>query len=263
MSECPACGAECRAGRDLIAFCGRCGHRWLNRTETEHAAVEATVFGQNYSGYRPDEAYVKAVSRFIHDELLSRLPPPARILDVGCGAGDFMAAAQSAGYQVEGIDISRTSAEICQSRGLRCVADDLLTHRFAHQFDIVVMWDVVAHLRAPGAFLSRARELLAKGGFVVVKTPVLGDLSVRLANRFPRAAGALLGAPSHNQYFDRESLSALLSRTGFDPEWIRAGNARSRGKGGSLKRRLARSLRSAVSRLSGDGSVYLTARPKS
>lgn len=261
MSDCPACGERCRTGSSFIAFCDGCGHRWLNRTAGEHVAVAAATFGQDYSGYRPDSRYIDTVCRFIRDEIMQRRPAPTRVLDVGCGGGDFMAVAQRLGYQVEGIDISDASTEICSSRSLKSVTGDLLTHEFGHDFGVIMMWDVLAHLRDPASFVVRARELLGKGGVLFIKTPAFGDLSVRLANRWPRTAGALLSAPSHNQYFDRESLTALLSRTGFKSEWISRGNARSPAGGGSLKRRVARRLRNAVSRLSGDESLYVAARP--
>jgi 2-polyprenyl-3-methyl-5-hydroxy-6-metoxy-1,4-benzoquinol methylase len=221
--------------------------------------VEAATFTRGYSGYRADPTYVRSVTDVIRDVLIPRIPPPARVLDIGCGAGDFLSAAASFGYEVEGIDVSQTSAEICRSRGIECVAGNFLEHEFDDRFDLIVMWDVAAHLRDPGAFLARARTLLTKRGIVFLKTPIFGDLSVRLSNRWPRAAGTLLGAPSHNQYFNRKSLAMLCSIAGFDPEWIKAGQARSAPEGGSLKRRLARQVRRTVSRFSGDVSVYVAA----
>jgi SAM-dependent methyltransferase len=260
MTNCPACDAESRRQGGFILFCERCGHRWLNRSDEDHASAEAATFTHDYSGYRPDPTYVAAVTRILRDEIVPRVPPPGRFLDVGCGAGDLLGAAQDLGFDVEGIDISQASAEICRSRGLACDAGDFLTHPFENKFDLITMWDVAAHLRDPGAFFSRSRTLLTKRGILFVKTPAFGDLSVRLSNRWPRVAGTLLRAPSHNQYFDRESLTALFSRTGFDPEWITAGPARSVDTGGSLKRRLARRARSALSQVSGDENVYVAAR---
>jgi 2-polyprenyl-3-methyl-5-hydroxy-6-metoxy-1,4-benzoquinol methylase len=258
--SCPACGTLSRVGSGFIARCTACGHRWLNRTERDHAAVEAGTFTGDYAGYRADPTYVSVVTAIIRDELVERVPPPARLLDVGCGAGDFMAAAQTFGYSVEGIDISEASARICTSRGLDCVAGDLLSHEFADDFDIVVMWDVIAHLRSPAEFVSRVRELLSKDGILLIKTPVMGDLSVEIARAMPRMAGALLGAPSHTQYFDRESLTALFRRNALEPEWINGSGARSRGSGGSLKRRLARRFREVIGRISGDSNSYVVAR---
>lgn len=260
--DCPACGAPHASSGSYIVFCESCGHRWLGRTRQDHGAIATATYTQEYAGYRPDQHYVRAATRLIQAELLTRVAPPAHLLDVGCGAGDFMTVAQTLGYDAEGIDISEASEKICRSKGLRACAADFLTHDFQREFDLIVMWDVVAHLHDPAAFFSRARSLLTARGVLIVKTPAFGDLSVRLSNRWPRVAGTLLGAPSHSQYFDRESLSTLFSRTGFDSEWIVPPRVRSRGEGGSFRRRVARRLRSGMGRLSGDASVLVAASPR-
>jgi hypothetical protein len=125
------------------------------------------------------------------------------------------------------------------------------------------MWDVVEHLREPASFFDRARSLLAEGGYVFAKIPGFGDLSVGLSNRWPRVAGTLLGAPSHIQFFDRDSLARLLSRTGFEAEWLDGGRARSPAEGGSIKRRLARRARTVIQQVSGDANLYVAASPVS
>jgi SAM-dependent methyltransferase len=259
--DCPACGAPCPSSNRYIIFCESCGHRWLNQSQEDHRAVEASTFTHDYRGYRPDPKYMAATERIARAELVPRAPPPALSLDVGCGAGDFMIVSQSLGYEAEGIDISEASAEICRARGLNVRVADFLTVDFGKKFDLITMWDVVAHLRDPAAFFRRAHSLLTDSGVLFVKTPGFGDLSVMLSDRWPRAAGTLLGAPSHTQYFDRQSLTALLARAGFEPEWIDAGRARSRATGGTLKRRLARQLRGAISRFSGDSNLYVVGRP--
>lgn len=260
MSGCPACGGPHPGDSKLIRFCRRCGHRWLKRSASAHAAVEASTFGPGYSGYRRDPAYMAAVEGFLRQEIVKRAPPPARLLDVGCGAGDLMSVAQSFGYEVDGIDISAASAQIRRSRNLSSTCGDLVTHDFPQDFDVIVMWDLLAHLRDPASFIARARKLLAPGGLLFIKTPAFGDFSVQLANRWPRAAGVLLGAPSHNQYFSRQSLRAMLASQKFACEWIDRGSARSPAAGGSLKRRAARRLRDLIGRISGDENLYLVAR---
>jgi 2-polyprenyl-3-methyl-5-hydroxy-6-metoxy-1,4-benzoquinol methylase len=233
----------------------------LNRSREDHRTAQCSIFTHDYSGYRPDSKYVEAMTGLATRELLTRVSPPARVLDIGCGAGDFLAIAETLGYSAEGIDISQASADICRARGLNAQAGDFLSHPYDSQVDVITMWDVIAHLEDPAAFLDRARSLLTIRGKLFIKTPGFGHLTVEIANRWPRTAGTLVGAPSHCQYFNRSSLSALLTRTGFAPQWIGAGSARSSRAAGSLKRRLARRFRSAISHLSGDSNLYLVAHP--
>ena len=260
-TNCPACGEACRSGEQYISVCSNCGHRWLATSEADRAAVETALYTHGYAGYRPDPKFVATATAVTAEELTRRVPPPARILDVGCGAGDFMQVAKTAGYTVEGIDISEASAEICRSRGLNARAGNFLTEKFEGKFDLITMWDVVEHLRDPESFFERARSLLTARGYLFTKIPGFGDLTVGLARRWPRVAGTLLGAPSHVQYFDRRSLDRLFSRTGFRAEWITRGAARSPMTGGSMKRKLARKVRKVIRRVSGDANLYVVARP--
>lgn len=259
--NCPACGAPFGSKADYIAFCKACGHRWLITSEQEREAVETGMYTHDYAGYRPDPKFVATATAVTTSELAARVPPPARLLDVGCGAGEFMLVAKKLGYSVEGIDISEASAQICRDHGLDARAGNFLTEQFSGKYDLITMWDVVEHLRDPGSFFERARSLLSDRGYVFAKIPGFGDLSVGLSSRWPRVAGTLLGAPSHVQYFDRESLSDLLARTGLRPEWIDGGGARSPMTGGSLKRQMARRVRSVIRRVSGDSNLYVAARP--
>lgn len=258
---CPTCLKHAPKTAAFVIFCAHCGHRWLNRSDVDHRAVERSTFTHDYSGYRADATYAEAVARILRAELVPRVAPPGRLLDVGCGAGDLMLAAEQLGYSGEGLDISQASADICVERGLNARAGDFLTADFPNRFDLITMWDVIAHLREPAAFLERARVMLSERGMLFIKTPAFGDLSVHLANSFPKLAGTLLGAPSHCQYFDKSSLASLLAKSGFEPSWLRGASARSALHGGSLKRRLGRRGRRLVSAMSGDGNLYVVARP--
>ncbi|MFL6733841.1 MAG: class I SAM-dependent methyltransferase [Sphingomicrobium sp.] len=105
----------------------------------------------------------------------------------------------SLGYNIEGIDVSPASAEICTAEGLKARAGDFLTEQFDGKFDLITMWDVVEHLRDPAMFLARARELLSDTGYLFARIPGFGEISVHLSSMIPRAAGTLLGAPEHVQ----------------------------------------------------------------
>lgn len=173
-----------------------------------------------------------------------------------------MSAAQTIGYDTEGIEISETSAGLCRARGLNVRVGNFLTEPFAEPFDLITMWDVLPHLRDPAAFLGRACSLVSDRGWIFAKVPTFGDLSVGLSKRWPKLAGSLIGAPSHVQYFDRESLLLLLLRSGLRWDLIAGGSARTAPKGGSLKRRLARAMRRVIGQVSGDSNLYVLARPK-
>lgn len=260
--SCPACMAPATNSTDeRILRCRSCGHRWMWTSEDEQRQIEQAVYTHDYAGYRADPVFEQAIRSLLDTEIVPRLKPEARMLDVGCGSGDFLAAAKERGLWPVGIDVSEDGAQICRDKGFDAVAGNFLTEDLGKEFDAVTMWDVIEHLRDPGEFFERTGAILRPGGLFIGKVPAFGDVSVELSKRVPRLAGMLLGAPDHVQYFSQRSLGALLQRTGFKFEWLqpRANRLRGKRRGGSLKRRVGRAVASAVKGASGDRNLYFVA----
>ncbi|MEO7366142.1 MAG: class I SAM-dependent methyltransferase [Sphingomicrobium sp.] len=232
---------------------------WTSASEQKQ--IEDAVYTPDYAGYRNDPVFEQAIRSLLDSAIVPRLSHGARILDVGCGSGDFLAAAKERGFKPTGIDISEAGARLCRQRGFEACSGDFLTAAFGTEFDAVTMWDVIEHLRDPGAFFERSHSILQGDGLFIGKVPAFGRISVELSKRVPRFAGMLLGAPDHVQYFTQKSLGALLQRTGFKVEWLHppVNRLRGRRRGGSFKRRLGRSFASAIKGISRDGNLYFVA----
>lgn len=251
-----------RGGRlvSRVHRCPGCTHRFLHTTAEQQDAIN-TGYDDDYSGFREDPVFAERVREAVDREMVPRVPPPARVLDVGCGNGEFLAAAASRGYRVEGIDVSEASAARCRSRGLDARAGDFLEFPFEGDFEIVTMWDVLEHLREPHRFLCRAREVLSSGGCLITKTPGFGGgsfIPIALRNRL---ATGILGAPAHVQYFTPRSMEALLQRCGFSRlEWMTSRDFRSAPPATRWKQTLGRTFYGAIKHLARNRNLYLAAR---
>jgi 2-polyprenyl-3-methyl-5-hydroxy-6-metoxy-1,4-benzoquinol methylase len=261
--RCPVCGAA--DAERVVTLAGgplrrcRCGHAFLEITAPDELE---TIYNDHYAGFRDDPVFRRAATRVLTDDVRPLVAPPARLLDVGCGNGEFLRVARDAGYRVCGIDISAASADLVRRHGIDVRVGDLRApgvFRDDERFDLITFWDVVEHLPDPRSFLARARELLAPGGHVLVKTPGTSPASVRMVARVPRLAGALLQAPSHVQFFQRDGLDRLLRDAGFGaPRWLAARPMRSPA-GGGLKRRLKHGIVRGLQRFNGDHNFLVVA----
>ena len=99
----------------------------------------------------------------LHIIALSRLAPPAKILDMGAGAGETVGLLRDMGYDAQGIDI-RPGSDMVEGDFLRCPYPDAGTDGIISQCAFFVGGDV------SGAF-SEAYRLL-KGGGVLMLTDV-------------------------------------------------------------------------------------------
>lgn len=141
-----------------------------------------------------------------------------RILDFGAGIGTVTGGLHRAGADVVAIETApQGRARIVADVGIPSFPDlaALISSGTADRpFDLVVMVEVIEHLRDPRAVLAEIRELLVEGGWILITTPNLGSLQFRLKG--PRWSN--VASPVHIVYFDARSLTATLRAAGFGDE---------------------------------------------
>ena len=97
---------------------------------------------------------------------------PGRLLDAGCGRGEYLSAFAALGHSVAGVDVSPKAPEFAPGLDVRVMDLEASTLPFPPgSFDYVFSKSVVEHLRAPDHFLSELRASLRPGGLAVVMTP--------------------------------------------------------------------------------------------
>mgnify|MGYP003338879025 CR=1 FL=1 len=105
------------------------------------------------------------------------LPKNARILDVGCGAGDLLLQLSHLGFtNLTGIDpfLEKDVAYPC---GLRVFKQFIA--QASGEFDLVMFNHSLEHVPEPKADLASASRLLARNGLLVVGIPVAGSYAWR------------------------------------------------------------------------------------
>lgn len=209
-------------------------------------------------GFRKDEFFNRVVRQELKDRIGKIASPPSRLLDVGCGNGEFLTAASEHGYTCLGIDVSNDAVEIVKKAGLDAVTCNFLTHSFETKFRVITMWDVMEHLQKPQEFVERARELLEPDGVLILKIPSFGWLNFTILRGFPSKGSVLLGAPGHVQYFTRGSLARLLGRAGFvEAGWFANKKFRSKPPTKSWQRQISRTVQKFTAWVARNSNLYV------
>jgi SAM-dependent methyltransferase len=136
-----------------------------------------------------------------------RLSGVGPLLDVGCGAGQFLAFARSRGFDaLDGLELAADVARVARERtGARVQELDLDAAALEPgTFAAVTMWDVFEHLGDPRAALRRARALLRPGGVVAIGTPSREGITLRLRGR----RAHVISPPEHLFLATRRGLRA-------------------------------------------------------
>lgn len=170
----------------------------------------------------PDSYNMDIIRGHYHQFLIlaaRHFAPGRRLLDIGCGAGFFLKAAQEMGWEVEGVELSEAAANFAQKvLGLRVRQGKFENGGFPDEsFDVVTLQDTLEHLSFPRQTLTEVRRVLKRGGLLMLNTPDLDSLS----RRFLGPAWAVLSPAEHLTYYTEKTLSGTLSRAGFEVLGIR------------------------------------------
>jgi ubiquinone/menaquinone biosynthesis C-methylase UbiE len=112
-----------------------------------------------------------------------------RILDVGCGDGNFSMLVGEAckTKEVYGIEISEKGVEMARKNGVKCYQLDVDEEAFPFEdnfFDAVTALEFIEHLFDPDHFLDEVYRVLKPKGIFVLSTPNLASIHNRIALLF-------------------------------------------------------------------------------
>jgi len=174
--------------------------------EWSYAAFENRYRGDAEDVRRQQESYLDYFST------------EGKILDLGCGRGEFLELLENLGREAEGVDISRQMIDICRDKGLACEQADLLEKLAVvpdNTLGGIFSSQVVEHL--PPAYLRRLVETaytkLRPAGTVILET--VNPLSV-----FALVQIYFLDM-THQQPLHPQALHFLLENAGFEQIEIR------------------------------------------
>ncbi len=169
--------------------------------------------------------YLFPIRRSDVDDEVRRLRacPGGRLLDVGCGSGEWLAKMRDLGWQVSGLDFDAQAVAVATRRGLQVTQGLLEAQRYPDEsFDAITLNHVIEHLPDPVATLAECRRVLKRGGQLMVFTPNTASLGHLLF----RSAWRGLEPPRHLYLFCPDSIGAGLSRAGFSHFDVRTVNSR-------------------------------------
>ncbi len=154
---------------------------------------------------------------------VEKVIPTGRLLDVGCGMGDFLRVASASGWEAAGTEVSKEGAQHVRE-SLDCT---IYTYRHelaetgleAGTFDVVTAWHVIEHLPRPVCELREMARLLRPNGLLVVEVPNL-DYYALPSYLEP------LHVQLHLQHFSGRTLQLALESAGLQVLRVEAADPR-------------------------------------
>jgi 2-polyprenyl-3-methyl-5-hydroxy-6-metoxy-1,4-benzoquinol methylase len=184
------------------------------------------MLNYNYNDYSKSDPphqplYLKKILK-----LLSADNNIRRVLDAGCGDGNFSESIAKAGYKVFGIDLSDSRIQRAKCRegdnllfAIASVYDDF-RNIFAdcNEFDAIISIDVIEHLYDPRLFVKRSYLSVKPNGLVIVACPYWGYLKnivLSITNKMDRNFTALWDG-GHIKHWSFRTLRQLFEEQSFE-----------------------------------------------
>lgn len=189
-------------GREYHLVKCSCGMAFVNPMPTPESISKL---------YPPDYLKDKRDMTGLYNRMMEFLPQVehGKLLDIGCGQGDFIHYAAKFGWQVQGVDLIdwKSPLDVFIRRG------DFPTMELPERhFDVITAWAVLEHVRKPSLFFRKVSGLLKEDGrfiFVVPNFEAPG-MSHSCTEDIPR----------HLHLFTPKAVDSHLNKNGMTAEAI-------------------------------------------
>ena len=130
-----------------------------------------------------------------------------RLLDVGCGTGDFLYSCLKKGWQINGIENNKNAKNNSRTEVSSFIFDDFeFLKSQPERFDIITMWHSLEHIIDLKQTIVDMKKLLTNKGVIVVACPNHKSFDAM----FYKESWAAYDLPRHLWHFDKDSISKLF-----------------------------------------------------
>lgn len=177
----------------------RCGMAMVNPMPVEESMEQ--LYPLDYHDAKPHLlSMYRRMMQFLPDG------PKGRLLDVGCGRGDFIYHASKLGWEVEGVDMIRW--DDAQEVPIR-VGDFLTMELPGESYNAITAWALLEHVRRPSLFIEKISRLLHRDGRFIFLVPNVSAPGMKYA--------CAEDVPRHLWMFTPETVAGYLHRHGMRP----------------------------------------------
>ncbi|WP_314058886.1 class I SAM-dependent methyltransferase [Empedobacter brevis] len=147
-------------------------------------------------------------------ELIDQIAKGKKVLDYGCGVGDFLEHLQKNGYNVLGMEPNDSAKKIAQSKiGAEKVTSTELEQN-NQKFDIITLWHVLEHIPNLNEIIIQLKNHLTEDGRLIIAVPNHKSYDAVYYGKY----WAAYDVPRHLWHFSATSMNKLFNNFGMKIE---------------------------------------------
>lgn len=201
----------------LIYECQNCGLNFTDPRPSQENIAKYYKSEDYYSHQENKKGFIPRLYERIKKRNLKRKYIIAaegitkgRVLDIGCGVGDFLHTMETMGWKGTGIEPSEEAKAIARNR----VQANLLNTNEINDledesYDLITLWHVLEHVHDLKEETQQLQRLLKKGGRLVLALPNYKSYDAR----YYKAQWAAYDVPRHLYHFSKTSIEKLFKNS--------------------------------------------------
>lgn len=130
-----------------------------------------------------------------------------KVLDIGCGTGDFLAMAQKYKWEIAGVEPDKQAREIASKKTqTEIYTNDWLLKAEENTFDAITMWHVLEHVPNLGEQISLLKKIIKPNGTIFIAVPNFKSHDAKHYKEF----WAAYDVPRHLWHFSQKAIKELF-----------------------------------------------------
>lgn len=167
-----------------------------------HTDTQRNLFEKVYHGVRSYSLQKKI-------RLIDKQTPIGKLLDIGCGTGDFLEVAKKHGWEITGIEPNKDARDIAAKKTNSLIYDTVALNDFeANSFDVITLWHVLEHLPNLEMHVKLFNHLLKPNGLLIIAVPNYNSFDSKHYKEF----WAAYDVPRHLWHFSQNSIKSLFGK---------------------------------------------------
>jgi 2-polyprenyl-3-methyl-5-hydroxy-6-metoxy-1,4-benzoquinol methylase len=205
-----------------LVQCQDCGFVYLSPRPEEKSI---TQYYQD-SGYQPHQKEALSLSGKLYQlvriwnnhykrRLIEKFSAKGKILDYGCGTGEFLLEMKNSGWETYGFEPTASAVAIAVDYGLNIIPD---LRSIKEKVNVVTLWHVLEHVHDARTLLVDLQKILDPAGLLCIALPNRRSLDAVLFKQ----NWVAYDVPRHLYHFSAADLEKFLNSEGFKIESIKS-----------------------------------------
>ncbi|MCW3084991.1 MAG: methyltransferase [Bacteroidetes bacterium] len=197
-----------------IIQCNSCGFKFTNPRPEEKELGKYYKSEEYVSHSNTKKGFINSTYQSVRKytllkklQLISKFYKTGKILDIGCGTGEFLNTCKNAKWQTLGIEPDDDAREMAiQNYGLDVKGEEELKNLPDASFDIITMWHVLEHVPKLNERIDELKRLIKSKGVIIIAVPNCNSLDAKVY----KENWAAYDVPRHLYHFTPNDMETLF-----------------------------------------------------